>query len=35
VTLTDAELEAIEAVFPKDASAGDRYAEAGMTFVNA
>jgi aryl-alcohol dehydrogenase-like predicted oxidoreductase len=35
VTLTDAELAAIEAVFPRDAAAGARYAEAGMKFVNA
>jgi aryl-alcohol dehydrogenase-like predicted oxidoreductase len=35
VSLTDTDLAAIEAAFPKDAAAGQRYAEAGMKFVNA
>lgn len=35
VTLSRDDLEAIEAVFPKGAATGTRYAEAGMTSVNA
>lgn len=34
VTLSDAELKAIDAVFPPDAAAGTRYTEAGMRMVN-
>ena len=35
VTLTAGELAKIDAVFPKDAAVGTRYAEAAMKFVNA
>ena len=34
ITLSAAELEAIDAVFPKGAAAGDRYAAGGMAAVN-
>lgn len=34
ITLTAAELQAIDVVFPPDAAAGSRYAEAGMQGVN-
>jgi aryl-alcohol dehydrogenase-like predicted oxidoreductase len=34
VSLTDADLARIDAVFPKDAAAGTRYAAAAMKFVN-
>ena len=34
VTLSAAEMEAIDAAFPKGATAGDRYAAGGMAAVN-
>jgi len=34
ITLSPAELEAIDAVFPKGAAAGERYAAGGMAIVN-
>ncbi len=34
ITLTAEDVEAIEAVFPKDAAAGHRYAPAGQTALN-
>jgi hypothetical protein len=34
VTLSATELEAIDAAFPKGATAGDRYAAGGMAMVN-
>jgi hypothetical protein len=34
VTLSAAELEAIDAVFPQGAAAGERYAAGGMAAVN-
>ena len=34
VTLTRADLEALDAAFPRGAAAGDRYAAPGMAAVN-